>query len=355
LGYADVFDTSVPDLQDLDNQLALLRQFSNRPKQLRRLLASPSKAETSYSDELRRQIDSDVEWLSDTRHHLISIQDADYPACLLETFDPPCFLFGAGDRDALARSQNQVAIVGARKASRYGLNQARDIAGELAIRGITIVSGLALGIDAAAHEGALMSQGITIAVLGTGCDSIYPRRNWRLAEQIQETGLVLSEFPLGTQAYPGNFPRRNRIVTGMCQATLVVEAALRSGSLISARLALSEGREVMAVPGSITNPQARGCHQLIKEGALLVESAQDVLGELGLGEENMQVMAHSPPQITPEQQVIIDCLTAEGLTMDCLMTQVDISIDELTVNLVALEVLGLIHSEMGCYKRSTLS
>jgi len=223
-------------------------------------------------------------WLSlDPAHALVTLADEDYPPLLLATADPPPLLFAAGRRELLGRSA--LAIVGSRSATQQGAANAEAFAQHLARAGLTIVSGLALGIDAAAHRGALRAiddgaESSTIAVLGTGVDVVYPASNRALFDAVRDRGLLLSEFALGTPGIAHNFPRRNRVIAGLARGVLVVEAALRSGSLITARLAAEAGREVFAIPGSIHSPTARGCHRLIRDGAKLVESAQDVLDEL---------------------------------------------------------------------------
>jgi len=223
-------------------------------------------------------------WLElDPAHALLTFADHDYPPLLLATADPPPVLFAAGRRDLLQRPA--LAVVGSRSATQQGAANAEAFAQHLAQAGLTIISGLALGIDAAAHRGALKAlddgaESSTIAVLGTGVDVAYPASNRALHEAVRRRGLLLSEFALGTPGIAHNFPRRNRVIAGLARGVLVVEAALRSGSLITARLAAEAGREVFALPGSIHSPTARGCHRLIKDGAKLVESAQDVLDEL---------------------------------------------------------------------------
>lgn len=337
--------------------LALCRLMSNRPRELTRLLeyrsphdAVAQDASLIVDDALRREVEQDIHWLQAKEHHLILLQDDDYPACLKQIHDPPFFLFGAGDRSVLTRYTDRVAIVGARKASQYALKQAMSIAETLARQSVLVVSGLALGIDAAAHEGALAAGAATVAVLGTGCDQIYPKRHWRLAERIRENGLVLSEFPLRSQARPSNFPRRNRIVTGLSKATVVVEAALKSGSLISAKLALAEGREVMAVPGLVTNQQARGCHQLIRDGALLIESGGDVLKELGIGPGDTLELSLGVQGLTTDQESLLELLAAGPVSMDALLLERELSVEDLTVAIVMLEVMGLVHSEGGRFQ-----
>ena len=233
-------------------------------------------------------------WLQDRpdERAIVTLGDADYPAALLQTADPPALLYATGRIDQLRRLQpaQALAIVGSRNPTPQGAQNARDFARHLAASGLTIVSGLALGIDGAAHEGALegalegaaSGQPATLAVVGTGLDRVYPRQHLGLAHQIAERGLLLSEYPLGTPPLNAHFPRRNRIISGLCQGILVIEATPDSGSLITARLALEQSREVMAIPGSIHSPQSRGCHALIRQGAKLVESAQDVLEEMRL-------------------------------------------------------------------------
>jgi DNA processing protein len=217
-------------------------------------------------------------WLEAPEHHLITLDDPLYPPLLREINDAPAALFLVGDPGLLVRPQ--VAIVGSRNATPGGLDHARAFAAALARAGFIVTSGLAAGIDARAHEGCLEVGGITLAVTGTGPDKVYPARNKPLARRIIERGALLTPFAPGTEIKPGNFPARNRIISGMSLGTLVVEAGLRSGSLITARLASEQGREVFAIPGSIHNPQARGCHQLIRQGARLVETADEVIEEL---------------------------------------------------------------------------
>lgn len=220
-----------------------------------------------------------LDWLAADDHHLLSVDDADYPPLLREIDDAPLLLYMHGRRELLGRPA--LAIVGSRNPSASGAQAAEAFARSFSCAGLTVVSGLALGIDAAAHRGALGRTGSTIAVVGTGMDIVYPARNRALAHQVAATGLLISEFPLGEPARPDHFPRRNRIISGLALGCLVVEANLRSGSLITARLSAEQGREVFAVPGSIHSPLAKGCHALIKQGAKLTESAADVIEELG--------------------------------------------------------------------------
>jgi len=238
------------------------------PAALRRYLAAPDWA----------GVERDLAWLDEPGHHLITVDDLRYPPLLREIADPPLALFVRGEPAALCLPQ--LAIVGCRNPTEGGRRTARALAAGLGTTGLAVTSGLALGIDAAAHEGALAGGGCTVAVAGTGLDRVYPARHAELAERIAATGALVSELPVGVPPLPAHFPRRNRIVSGLCVGTLVVEASLKSGSLITARLAAEQGREVFAIPGSIHNPLARGCHRLIQQGATLVESAGDVLAEL---------------------------------------------------------------------------
>jgi len=218
-------------------------------------------------------------WLADPLNRIVTVADAAYPQALLNTADPPLLLYVKGRVDLL--NTPALAIVGSRNATVQGLRDAEAFAQSAAECGLCVVSGLAQGIDAAAHRGALRGKGRTIAVVGTGLDKVYPASNRELARQLAQDGCIISEFALGTPPLPANFPRRNRIISGLSLGCLVVEAGLQSGSLITARMALEQGREVFAIPGSIHSPQAKGCHSLIKQGAKLVERAQDILEELG--------------------------------------------------------------------------
>lgn len=243
-------------------------------------------------------------WLAQPDSHLITLADPHYPPLLLETAAPPLLLYGKGRLSCL--QQPGLAMVGSRQASPQGLGIARQFAGELAAAGWCVVSGLALGIDGAAHEGALAASGTTIAVVGTGLDLVYPAKHRELAHQIAAQGLLLSEFALGMPARAANFPRRNRLISGLARGCLVVEAALDSGSLITAREASEQGREVLAIPGSILSPHARGCHWLIRQGARLVESVADIQEELA---------GWSPPQTRPAP------VAAQALTIDAAAPQ----------------------------------
>jgi len=226
------------------------------------------------------EIEKAVRWAGDPRHTVLTLADEGYPKQLLEIPDPPAVLYVEGSAPLL--SSAALAVVGSRNATPQGLKNAHAFARTLSDAGLAIVSGLALGVDGEAHRGGLAGRGSTLAVLGTGVDVTYPRRNAPLAAEIRSRGALVSEFPLGTEPHAGNFPRRNRLISGLARGCLVVEAAVDSGSLITARFAADQGREVFAIPGSIHSPLSKGCHALIKQGAKLVESAQDVLEELGI-------------------------------------------------------------------------
>lgn len=235
------------------------------------------------------------QWLANPEHHLITRPDPHYPSALAELTPSPPWLYALGDTDLLRYPA--IAIVGSRNPTPAGREAAHAFGAALAAAGLVVVSGLARGIDAAAHEGALAANGMTIAVCGTGLDRVYPAANRALAGRIADAGLLLSEFGLGTQPARGNFPRRNRVIAGLCTATLVVEAARASGSLITARLAIAAGRDVFALPGSIHNPLARGCHQLIRDGAKLVETTDHILEEIS---HNLDGFRAPTPVQTPD-------------------------------------------------------
>lgn len=297
-------------------------------------------------DELRRQVDADLLWLREIGNHLLTLDGRGYPALLAEITDPPVLLFCRGNLEALAKLK--ISIVGSRNPTRMGIKHAEEFACQFASIGIAVMMGLAIGIDAASHRGALAANGTTLAVLGTGCDVIYPVRHRRLSHLIAEQGLIISEFPLGTKAYPNNFPRRNRIVTGLSLGTLVVEAQEKSGSLISARLAMEQGREVFAIPGSIQSRQSRGCHQLIREGVMLTENVDQVIRELGsLAEFQLQEQKHAERLLSPTKKKIMRSFGAEPLSLDQLSFALEIEVSELLALLVELEIDGCVLSEAG--------
>ncbi len=284
-------------------------------------------------------------WLAqDAQRHAITLADPRYPAALLDTTDPPLLLFVQGRLDALARPQ-RLAIVGSRNPTPQGAQNAQAFAQSLAASGLCIVSGLALGIDGAAHEGALRAGGLTLAVVGTGLDRVYPSRHRDLAHRIAEQGALLSEYPLGAPPLAHHFPQRNRVIAGLSMGTLVVEAALQSGSLITARLASEQGREVFAIPGSIHSPQSRGCHALIRQGAKLVESAQDVLEELRLSDPAPRAAG---PAALPESESegasggLLKALGHDPVGLDALLARTGLPASALQAQLLELELQGLV-------------
>lgn len=274
-------------------------------------------------------------WLAAPGNSLMTLADADYPPALLEIPDPPALLYCKGRRDWLQAPG--FGIVGSRNATPQGARDAEAFAHALSDAGLTIVSGLALGIDAAAHRGGLLGAGSSIAIVGTGLDRVYPARNQALAHQIAERGLIVSEFPLGTPPLPANFPRRNRLISGLSRGVLVVEAAPGSGSLITARVAAEQGREVFAIPGSIHSPLSRGCHALIKQGAKLVESAADILDELAWQHRL------SPPQFAESaRDPVLDALGDTPMALDTLVQTTGLTLDTLSAKLLTLELEGRI-------------
>lgn len=297
-------------------------------------------------------IECDLAWLAQDRHHLITWNDLRYPVLLKEIPDPPLALFVDGNPDVLSGSA--LAMVGSRNPTATGLDNAEAFAAHLAAQGLTIVSGLAAGIDTAAHRGALRG-GTTIAVLGCGVDVIYPQQNKALADEIASKGALVSEFSLGTQPAVAHFPQRNRIISGLAVGTLVVEAAIRSGSLITARLASEQGREVFAIPGSIHNPMAKGCHSLIRQGAKLVDSAAHVLEELGplLGipehraEKESDGRENDAPKLDLEYEKLLECMEDTSLTVDKLVARSGLTPDNVSSMLLIMELHGLIHTAPG--------
>ena len=285
---------------------------------------------------------SELEWLSEPGHHLLTWSSPDYPALLREIPDPPLVLYIAGERQLL--SAQQLAIVGSRNPTPMGRENARAFAKSLAGAGLVITSGMALGVDSAAHRGALEAGGKTIAVAGTGLDRVYPARHRDLAHEIVKHGALVSEFPLGTPPLPENFPVRNRIISGLSLGTLVVEAALQSGSLITARMANEQGREVFAIPGSIHAPQARGCHALIRQGAKLVETAQDILEELGplAGVALQAAHENMPPRLNSTMVTLLEHIGHDPVSIDTLIERSGLTADAVSSMLLQMELNGLV-------------
>jgi len=262
------------------------------------------------SDDSHRLVEEAMFWGEQTSQAWLTLGAPDYPKQLTEITDPPIVLGVRGNSELL--HDPQIAIVGSRHASKQGIETAKDFAKHLSQQGLGVTSGLALGVDTAAHQGGLLGMGKTVAVVATGLDRIYPASNQKLGHQIVDEGAMISEFPLGTKPLSYHFPKRNRIISGLSVGTLVVEAALKSGSLITARTALEQGREVFAVPGSIHNPQAKGCHQLIKQGAKLVESGQDVLEELSANLQYTLQLENSEQDMDSARESVISSAQNSG-------------------------------------------
>jgi DNA processing protein len=275
-------------------------------------------------------------WLGEDGHGFLAWDDADYPSQLLETGDPPPILFCLGRRELLGRPA--LAVVGSRNATPQGCEDAEAFALALSSAGLTIVSGLAAGIDAAAHRGGLAGAAKSIAVVGTGPDRVYPASNRALAHALAKDGLILSEFAPGTPARQHHFPRRNRLFSGLARGVLVVEAALGSGSLITARLAAEQGREVFAIPGSIHSPFSKGCHKLIRDGAKLVETAQDVLEELKLAPAGAAASAAPAAPVDPTARTVLAALGYDPVDVDTLSSRTGLDASTLVATLSALEL-----------------
>ncbi|HKK05920.1 MAG TPA: DNA-processing protein DprA [Gammaproteobacteria bacterium] len=310
------------------------------------------------------RVERDLAWLEHSEVQALTLHDARYPPLLREIHDPPPLLFVRGDPTCLLWPQ--LALVGSRNPSHAGRRTAHAFAHHLAGAGLAITSGLALGVDAAGHEGALDAGGVTVAVAGTGLDAIYPARHRPLADRIVERGALVSEFPPGTPPSPANFPRRNRIISGLSLGTLVVEAALRSGSLITARLAMEQGREVFAIPGSIHNPLARGCHALIRQGAKLVETGADIMEELGALYDYVRA-ASTPAADRPEradrqgaaaldkdQRRVLAAVDHDPTAVDTVVERSGLTPETVCSMLLVLELHGFVASNAsGHYCRAT--
>lgn len=309
-------------------------------------------------------VDQALGWGQQDNHHILHIEDETYPVLLRETDDAPPFLYVHGSLQAL--NEVHLAIVGSRNPTPNGQQQAYEFARSLAQQGVSIVSGLAIGIDTAAHQGALVAGNTTVAVVATGLDRVYPASNRDLAHSIAESGALISEFPLGTPPRAAYFPRRNRIISGLSVGTLVVEAGMKSGSLITARQALEQGREVFALPGSIHNPMSRGCHALIRDGAKLVENVDHIFEELGplirsvvsaspdaekrdslASGQNSSANENFSEQLNDEEKRLLSCLGYEPVTPDQLVARSGLLIEHVNAMLVSLELSGYITSLPG--------
>ena len=325
--------------------------------QLLSKFGSPEAIFSANSQQLREVVDDDIaqrissgvntnliqptlDWLKKDNTQIVTLADETYPQALLEINNPPALLYAIGDLKWL--NHPSVAIVGSRNSTPQGEKNAEDFAASLCQYGLCVVSGMALGIDAAAHRGAMKANGATIAVVGTGLDIVYPAKHRDLAHKIAERGLILSEFPLGTPSKAQNFPRRNRIISGLSLGCLVVEANVDSGSLITARMALEQGREVFAIPGSIHSPVAKGCHQLIKHGAKLVENTEDIIEELknllpyvsplGLLVENSQNV--------PEPNTVLGSMGFDPIDFETLLIVSGLTTEALSAMLMVMELEG---------------
>ena len=311
-------------------------------------VVTPAMVEAIAKPGWEARVEQALKWSELDGHSIVTLADDAYPQQLLEIPDPPPLLYVIGNTNFLSRPS--IAIVGSRNSTPQGKQNAGQFARALSDSGLTIVSGLALGIDAAAHEGGLQGTASTLAVMGTGPDTIYPRSNRALAERITKQGALITEYPIGTPALPANFPRRNRLISGLSEGVLVVEAALASGSLITARMALEQGREVFAMPGSIHSPVSRGCHALIKQGAKLVETAEDVLVELGL--------QFQPESMTPQHQMsdkmnsLLRYMGYDPFDIGTLCTRCGLTADAVSAMLLQLELEGRVGSlPGGLYQR----
>ncbi len=367
-------DSQSPTHRDLPHWLALLRAPRVGPVAFARLLEYAGRPgllfEPGFADALDlpgplrdylrnpdwAAVERDLAWADQPGHHIITLADATYPALLRCIADAPPLLFVNGNPAVLGT--RQLAVVGSRNPSRGGMDTARAFAASLTRAGLVVTSGLALGIDAAAHRGALAAGGPTIAVTGCGPDRVYPARHRSLATEISGHGAIITELPTGCAPAPAHFPRRNRIISGLSLGTLVVEAALRSGSLITARHALDQGREVFALPGSIQNPLARGCHQLIRDGAVLVETVADALAELAPlagahAEATAQVSDTNEIFADAREARVVESLGYEPTPVDVVVRRSGLTAEEVCSILLTLELRGHVSAcPGGAYSRA---
>lgn len=329
----------------------------------------PERSQAYLRNPQWQDIEQDLQWAQNPKCHIIPLNSPDYPALLKTISDPPVVLYVHGDPEVLHFPQ--IAMVGSRNPSHYGNELAFDFANHLSRSGLIVASGLAIGIDSASHRGALAGNGITIAVMGTGLDCVYPAKNKALAEQIIDQGALVSEFSIGTGIKAHHFPRRNRIISALSLGTLVVEAAIQSGSLITARQAMEQGREVFAIPGSIHHALARGCHLLIKEGAKLVETSADILLELTpqitkfqqsrhgqqqnyseISDVNHEPEKNSKAMLSARLVKLLECIEQDPVSIDTLVERSQLTPETISSMLVELELGGFITSSAGMYSRS---
>lgn len=327
-------------------------EFCAQPHTLLQKLGLESRQILALANPQPTIIEPALNWLEASQNHqLLSFKDLRYPRLLAELTDAPVLLYAVGNIDLL--QQPQLAMVGSRHCTQGGAQTATEFARFLSSHGITITSGMASGIDAAAHQGALQGNGKTVAVIGTGIDRVYPPKNKQLAHQIAEQGLIISEFPLGSAPLGHHFPKRNRIISGLSLATLVVEAARNSGSLITARVSAEQGREVFAIPGSIHNPQVKGCHQLIRDGAKLVDQASDIIEELAglLGylsqPAETEASQNTPDDLDDDYMQLLDAMGYDPVSIDELQQRSSLTIETLSSMLLILELNDHIHTVPG--------
>jgi len=340
---------SAKQLKKIEQSFGSLEQALLRPLQewQNTKILTEKKLSFLFDKNNQLKIEQAIEWQQQPQQHIITLESQDYPKLLAEINNPPILLYVLGNLKLL--SDPQLGVVGSRNASKYGILVAQDFASHLTSVGMTITSGLASGIDRAAHEGALKAEqkqkvpgGATIAVVATGLDRVYPATNKNLAHQIAINGAIVSEYSLGTKPLARHFPERNRIISGLSAGVLVVEAALKSGSLITARLAMEQGREVFAVPGSINSTQAKGCHQLIRQGAKLVESGADILEDLGsmlqLSFFDEKKTEPKPTAKKQEQQGLLKWIEFEPISLDELSVHSKMAISDIQAQLIMLEM-----------------
>ncbi len=335
-------------LRNLLRKFGLPREVLARTRSELSAFLAPESLQALESPGVRDAVARALDWVAADAHYVVTLADESYPRALLEIADPPAVLYAHGRLELLQHPA--LAIVGSRNASAQGESNAEQFARTLSDAGLTIVSGLALGIDAAGHRGGLAGASSTIAVLGTGVDVVYPNRNAELAAEIARRGLLVSEFALGTPAIAPNFPRRNRLISGLARGCLIVEAAIASGSLITARCAADQGRDVFAIPGSIHSPLSKGCHALIKTGAKLVESADDVLAELAGFHPTARAstLAGAPAADTG----LLAVMGHDPVDVDSLCARAGLSPEEVTSQLLRLELDGRVTAlPGGLYQR----
>ena len=345
---------SVPILSAAFERLGGIAGFIESSDEARQCAGVPAAARAYLKSAAGPPSALERAWIKNPHHHLVAFTDPRYPGSLHGLERRPVVLYVAGTPEVL--SEPQLSIVGSRNPTPAGRDTAFDLAESLAARGLAITSGLAEGIDSAAHRGALAAQGITLAVLGNGIDSIYPRGNQRLSEEIRFRGALISEFPLGTPPRRENFPQRNRIIASLSLGTLVVEAARRSGSLITARLAGDQNRELFAVPGSIYNPLSRGCHELIRQGAKLTETAADILSELNFSAffEGVRRASGSLTQaadfeagMDKEHKILLDALGFDPADLDMLVVRTGFKAEAVSSMMLILELEGHVQAAPG--------